>query len=68
MHQTYWTSTFHWRRSGKLVDGDRLQFTLISSNECLFIILGEVKALKDIWIIGDTFVNEIFHALPGLKT
>ena len=24
--------------------------------------------LKSLWFIGDTFLNEVFHALPGIKT
>ena len=28
----------------------------------------ETTALKDTWIIGDNYLGEIFHALPGLKT
>ena len=28
----------------------------------------KVKPFKDLWFIGDNFVNQNFHALPALKT
>ena len=31
------------------------------------LFAGEVKALKDVWLIGDDFVNEHFHILPEMK-
>ena len=34
-----------------------------------FIFAGSkpVSAFKDLWIIGDKFLNEIYHALPAIK-
>ena len=43
-------------------------FKIYVQNLCFHLFTGEVRALKSLWILGDKFVNEIFHALPGIKT
>ena len=40
---------------------------LYFNHNFLFSFTGEVKALTDVWFIGDDFVNEHFHILPEMK-
>ena len=46
----------------------KLQYDYLALAESILsCIAGEVKAFKDLWIIGDQFVNEVFHALQELQ-
>ena len=49
--------------------GNQIQSTCTPavSKICFIIISGYLAAQKDLWIIGDVFVNEMFHILQELK-
>ena len=31
------------------------------------MIVGDIKAVNDLWIIGDQFVNDVYYILSGMK-
>ena len=45
----------------------RLSYTCVFYINLFILVTGQVFALKDIWIIGDDFIHDIFGALPTLK-
>ena len=46
----------------------RILESLVCNNKNgIFIIAGEVKALNNIWLVGDDFLAEIYHILPGIR-
>ena len=42
--------------------------TNISNNLVICLLLGNVEALMDVWILGDNLLREIFHTFQSLKT
>ena len=44
--------------------GNLPQFSLISD---LNVFAGEITALKDIWFIGDNFVNDTCHTVQAIQ-
>ena len=49
-----------------------MQFSIISDGTnnfaILFVILDNVKALRDVWLVGDAFLRELWPNILGTKS
>ena len=51
-----------------MVDGGHQQFSIISQTKITFFLISEnVTAWKDVWIIGEEFVNETWNAIREIQ-
>ena len=64
----YWKEGSQWKQFVNLDAGSLMLFSHICTYKSTFLISDNIKARRDIWLVGDTFVTKLWPTVNSAKS